>query len=77
MSKRELNNEKYKGLTELICKKIEKIAKIDMGTFCGIDKRYIAIYGYLISITIGFIGMVLLSFLIFMSIASSLIKIMM
>lgn len=77
MSKRELNNEKYKGLTELICKKIEKIAKTDMGTFCGIDKRYIAIYGYLISITIGFIGMVLLILVIYLSIASSLIKIMM
>ena len=77
MSKRELNNEKYKGLTELICKKIKKIAKTDMGTFCGIDKRYIAIYGYLISITIGFIGMVLLILVIYLSIASSLIKIMM
>ena len=77
MAKRELNNKKYKGLTELICKKIEKIAKTDMGTFCGIDKRYIAIYGYLISITIGFIGMVLLILVIYLSITSSLIKIMM
>lgn len=77
MAKRELNNKKYKGLTELICKKIKKIAKTDMGTFCGIDKRYIAIYGYLITITIGFIGAVLLSLLIFISIATSLIRIIM
>ena len=77
MSKRELNNEKYKGLTELICKKIEKIAKTDMGTFCGIDKRYIALYGYLIAITMGYIGTLLLSFLIFMSIASNLIRVLM
>lgn len=77
MAKRELNNNKYKGLTGILCKKIEKIAKTDMGTFCGIDKRYIAIYGYLISITIGFIGMVLLILVIYLSITSSLIKIMM
>lgn len=77
MVKRELNNKKYKELSGLICKKIEKIAKTDMGTFCGIDKRYIAIYGYLIAITIGFIGMVLLILVIYLSIASSLIKIMM
>lgn len=57
--------------------KDKKIAKTDMGTFCGIDKRYIAIYGYLIAITIGFIGMVLLILVIYLSIASSLIKIMM
>ena len=76
MVKRELNNKKYKELSGLICKKIEKIAKTDMGTFCGIDKRYIAIYGYLITITIGFIGAVLLSLLIFISIASNLIGIM-
>ena len=77
MSKRELNNEKYKGLTELICKKIKKIAKTDMGTFCGIDKRYIAIYGYLIAITVGFISMVLLCLAIFISITSNLIRIIM
>ena len=77
MAKRELNNKKYNGLTGLICKKIEKIAKTDMGTFCGIDKRYIALYGYLIAIIMGYIGTLLLSFVIFMSIASSLIKIMM
>lgn len=77
MSKRELTNEKYKGLAELICKKIKKIAKTDMGTFCGIDKRYIAIYGYLIAITVGFISMVLLCLVIYMTIVSSLIKIMM
>ena len=77
MAKRELNNKKYNGLTGLICKKIEKIAKTDMGTFCGIDKRYIAIYGYLIAFTIGCIGTFLLSLLIFISIATSLIKIMM
>ena len=77
MVKRELNNKKYKELSGLICKKIEKIAKTDMGTFCGIDKRYIAIYGYLITITIGFIGAVLLSLLIFISIATSLIRIIM
>ena len=77
MVKRELNNKKYKGLTGLICRDMEKIAKTDMGTFCGIDKRYIALYGYFIAITIGYIGILLLNFLIFMSIATSLIKIMM
>ena len=77
MVKRELNNKKYKELSGLICKKIEKIAKTDMGTFCGIDKRYIAIYGYLIAITVGFISMVLLCLVIYMTIVSSLIKIMM
>ena len=77
MAKRELNNKKYNGLTGLIRKKIEKIAKTDMGTFCGIDKRYIALYGYLIAIIMGYIGTLLLFFLIFMSIATSLINIMM
>ena len=77
MAKRELNNNKYKGLTGILCKKIEKIAKTDMGTFCGIDKRYIAIYGYLIAIIMGYIGTLLLFFLIFMSIANSLIQILM
>ena len=76
MAKRELNNKKYNGLTGLICKKIEKIAKTDMGTFCGIDKRYIALYGYLIAIIMGYIGTLLLFFLIFMSIGSNLIGIM-
>ena len=28
MAKRELNNNKYKGLTGLICKKIEKLLKL-------------------------------------------------
>ena len=56
--------------------KDKKIAKTDMGTFCGIDKRYIAIYGYLIAFTIGCIGTFLLSLLIFISIASNLIGIM-
>ena len=60
MAKRELNNKKYNGLTGLIRKKIEKIAKTDMGTFCGIDKRYIALYGYLIAIIMGYIGTLLL-----------------
>ena len=60
MAKRELNNNKYKGLTGILCKKIEKIAKTDMGTFCGIDKRYIALYGYLIAIIMGYIGTLLL-----------------
>ena len=77
MAKRELNNKKYKGLTGVIYRKMIKIAKTDMGTFCGIDKRYIAIYGYLIAITIGYIGIGLLSFLIYMSFASNLIKILM
>ena len=57
--------------------KDKKIAKTDMGTFCGVDKRYIAIYGYLIAITVGFISMVLLCLVIYMTIVSSLIKIMM
>ena len=77
MAKRELNNNKYKGLTGILCKKIEKIAKTDMGTFCGIDKRYIAVYGYLIAITIGYIGTLLLSFLIFMSVSSNLLQVLM
>lgn len=77
MAKRELNNKKYKGLTGLLCKKIEKNAKTDMGTFCGIDKRYIAVYGYLIAITIGYIGTLLLSFLIFMSVSSNLLQVLM
>lgn len=77
MAKRELNNNKYKGLTGILCKNIEKIAKTDMGTFCGIDKRYIALYGYLIAIIMGYIGTLLLFFLIFMSIANSLIQILM
>ena len=77
MVKRELNNNKYKGLTGILCKKIEKIAKTDMGTFCGIDKRYIAVYGYLIAITIGYIGTLLLSFLIFMSVSSNLLQVLM
>ena len=77
MAKRELNNKKYKGLTGLICRDMEKIAKTDMGTFCGIDKRYIALYGYFIAITMGYIGTVLLSFVIFISIANSLIRIIM
>lgn len=76
MVKREINNNKYKGLIGILCKKIEKIARTDMGTFCGIDKRYIAIYGYLIAFTIGCIGTFLLSLLIFISIASNLIGIM-
>ena len=57
--------------------KDRKIAKTDMGTFCGIDKRYIALYGYLIAIIMGYIGTLLLFFLIFMSIANSLIQILM
>lgn len=77
MAKRELNNKKYKGLTGLICRDMEKIAKTDMGTFCGIDKRYIALYGYFIAITMGYIGTVLLSFVIFISITNSLIQILM
>ena len=77
MVKRELNNNKYKGLTGVIYRKMIKIAKTDMGTFCGIDKRYIALYGYFIAITMGYIGTLLLSFLIFMSIASTLIRIIM